>query len=154
MQPFKHILAPVDFSAQAEHALDVAADMARRYAAPVTIAHVWDPHYISVPGSTLLYDEAALPQLTARLEEQLAAHKARLLSAGVSSVETRLLQGAPFVEIVRLAKADRHDLIVMGTHGRAGLAHTLLGSVAERVVRTAPCAVLTVRHPKQHFEPI
>jgi len=154
MQPFKHILAPVDFSAQAEHALQVAADLARRYEAPVTIVHAWDPHYFSVPESYLLYDESKLPPLVARIEEQLALHKQQLLSAGVMHVKTQVLEGAPFAEIVRLAKADHYDLIVMGTHGRAGFAHTLLGSVAERVVRTAPCAVLTVRHPEQHYEPL
>jgi nucleotide-binding universal stress UspA family protein len=128
--------------------------MARRYEAPVTIVHVWDPHYFSVPESFLLYDEGQLPPLVARIEQQLDLHKQQLLSAGVMQVKTRVLQGTPFAEIVRLAKAEHFDLVVMGTHGRAGFAHTLLGSVAERVVRTAPCAVLTVRHPEQHHESV
>ena len=60
-------------------------------------------------------------------------------------------QGPPFLEIVRYAQEANIDLIVLGTHGRGGLAHMLLGSVAEKVVRKAPCPVLTVRHPEHEF---
>ena len=60
-------------------------------------------------------------------------------------------RGAPFLEIIRYAKENDVDLIVLGTHGRSGLAHVLLGSVAERVVRKSPCPVLTVRHPEHEF---
>ena len=62
-----------------------------------------------------------------------------------------LRKGSPFLEIVRYAKDKNIDLIVLGTHGRSGLSHVLLGSVAERVVRKAPCPVLTVRHPEHEF---
>jgi nucleotide-binding universal stress UspA family protein len=72
------------------------------------------------------------------------------LAAGVRVVqETR--EGPPFLEIVRYAQEGDIDLIVMGTHGRTGLAHALMGSVAEKVVRKAPCPVLTVRHPEHEF---
>ena len=64
---------------------------------------------------------------------------------GVTRVDRRLLQGAAAVEIVELARSADFDLIVMGTHGRTGLKHVLMGSVAERVLRTAPCPVLTVK---------
>ena len=69
-----------------------------------------------------------------------------------TSVVRTTRQGPPFLEIVRYAKENDIDLIIMGTHGRSGLAHMLLGSVAEKVVRKAPCAVLTVRPSDHHFE--
>jgi nucleotide-binding universal stress UspA family protein len=67
------------------------------------------------------------------------------------TVVRELRKGSPFLEIVRYAKDKNIDLIVLGTHGRSGLSHVLLGSVAERVVRKAPCPVLTVRHPEHEF---
>jgi universal stress protein A len=71
-----------------------------------------------------------------------------------SGVKARGLMrvGAPFLEIINAAQGEAADLIVMGTHGRTGLAHVLMGSVAERVVNKAPCPVLTVRHPDRKFK--
>ena len=152
MSPFKKILAPYDFSAQSKHALQFAADLARRYEAPITVVHACDINYFSVPESFLLYTPSQLPQLMAGLEKQLEPIKYELLSANVLQVNTQVLQGTPFAEIVRLARDEHYDLIVMGTHGRAGISHALLGSVAERVVRNAHCPVLTIRHPDQKIE--
>ena len=67
----------------------------------------------------------------------------------VKQEKTQVMQGTPFAEIVKVARDESYDLIVMGTHGRAGISHALLGSVAERVVRKAHCPVLTIRHPDQ-----
>ena len=64
---------------------------------------------------------------------------------------TKVLNGVPFVEIIRYARESEMDLIVMGTHGRTGLGHLLIGSVTERVVRKSPCPVLTVKHPEHEF---
>ena len=149
MSQFQKILAPFDFSPQSKHALQFAADLARRYEAPITVVHVVDPHYFSVPESYLLYTPTQLPQLMVGLEKQLEPIKHELLASNVMTVKTQVVQGRPFAEIVRLAHEDKYDLIVMGTHGRAGIAHALLGSVAERVVRKAHCPVLTIRHPDQ-----
>jgi len=76
-----------------------------------------------------------------------------LTEAERSALRARLLTrvGHPFVEVVRYAREESIDLIVMGTHGRGAVGHLLLGSVAERVVRKAPCPVLTVRHPQHEF---
>ncbi len=63
-----------------------------------------------------------------------------------------MLRGRPFLELIRYARREQMDLIVMGTHGRAGLSHVLMGSVAEKVVRKSPCPVLTIRHPDQRFQ--
>src|SRR5205807_7159695 len=68
-----------------------------------------------------------------------------------SPVEREIREGTPFAEIVRFAREGRFDLVVMGSHGHTGLAHVLLGSVVERVVRKAPCPVLTVRQPEHEF---
>jgi glycine betaine transporter len=146
---FQKILAPFDFSAQSKHALQFAADLARRYEAPITILHVCDANWFSVPESFLLYKPTQLPQLMAGLEKQLEPVKQELLADKVTQVKTQVLQGTPFAEIVRVARDEAYDLIVMGTHGRAGISHALLGSVAERVVRKAHCPVLTIRHPDQ-----
>ncbi len=67
-------------------------------------------------------------------------------------IETHLANGKPFVEILRFIKSNGMDLVVMGTHGRSGLAHALMGSVTEKVVRKALCPVLVVRHPEMEFE--
>jgi nucleotide-binding universal stress UspA family protein len=71
-----------------------------------------------------------------------------------SGIKTRSLMrvGAPFLEIINMAQSEGADLIVMGTHGRTGLSHVLMGSVAERVVNKAPCPVLTIRHPDRKFK--
>ena len=68
------------------------------------------------------------------------------------NVERRVLHGSPFVSIARIAKEEDVDIIVMGTHGRSGLKHILIGSVAEKVVRKSPCPVLVVRPPDARFE--
>jgi nucleotide-binding universal stress UspA family protein len=66
-------------------------------------------------------------------------------------VKRTVVDGHPFVEIIKHAKEGDADMIIMGTHGRGAIAHMLLGSVAEKVVRTAPCPVLTVRHPEHKY---
>jgi nucleotide-binding universal stress UspA family protein len=80
----------------------------------------------------------------------LSLHTNRLRDGGLKA-RSLLRVGSPFVEIVRTAQSERADLIVVGTHGRTGLAHVLMGSVAERVVQKAPCPVLTIRHPDRKF---
>ncbi len=145
MQPFSKILVPTDFSQHSEQALPVAADLARRYDAPITLLHVYEAVLHAVPESYLLYSTQHLPELLKALEHQLEKQQALLRAMEVKNVEIKMLEGAPFVEIVGFARSESFDLIVMGTHGHTGFQHMLLGSVAERVVRKAPCAVLTVR---------
>jgi universal stress protein A len=148
MKVFKKILVPTDFSDHAKTALNVGADVARQNGASVTVFHVWEPELISVPGSNQLFDPSQQPLMIARLNKQLEDLRSELKADGVAQVDTALAQGAPTKEIVDFALAGAFDLIVMGTHGRGGLAHMLLGSVAERVVQKAHCAVLTLRLPK------
>jgi nucleotide-binding universal stress UspA family protein len=141
-----HILVPIDFSPYAEHALDYAIALAQRLQARVTLVHVFQlPPVVHVegkrwPSSTLIDD------LEADVRRDLEADRARITAAGLEG-ECVMVQGIPFQEILDTAKARHVDLIVMGTHGRTGLSHVLLGSVAERVVRLAPCPVLVARQP-------
>jgi universal stress protein A len=148
MKVFQKILVPTDFSDYAKNALNVAADLARRYEASVAVLHVWEPDLFSVPGSNQLFDPSQQPLMIAKLNKLLEDTRGDLKATGVTQVDTALAQGAPTKEIVDFALAGAFDLIVMGTHGRSGLAHVLLGSVAERIVQKAHCAVLTVRGPK------
>lgn len=144
MQLFERILVPTDFSPNAEEAVRYAAELARRFEAPLTLVHVYDVTPYVLPEAVPLYDTSQLGQLREEFQKQLSALRQRVEQSGVKQVEARLLQGSPTVEIPRFAEEQGFGLIVVGTHGRTGLAHLLLGSVAEKVVRKSPCPVLTV----------
>jgi nucleotide-binding universal stress UspA family protein len=148
MTAFTKILIPHDFSECADCALAIAGDLARRYEASATLLHVHEPRYYATPEAYMLYQSDELAGLIAALNDKLAGLAQTLRAAGAKTVNTSVRPGAnPADEIVRHAVDGGYDLIVMSTHGRKGLSHALLGSVAERVVRTAPCPVLTVRMP-------
>ena len=145
MKPFQRILVPVDFSAYSGEAVRVAADLARRYDAALTLAHVYDPLVYALPDGYVLFTQPQLERLFEALEQQLAGAKAQALEAGAPRAETKLLQGFVAGQISEYAARGEFDLIVMGTHGRTGVKHLVLGSIAENVVRAAPCPVLTVK---------
>jgi nucleotide-binding universal stress UspA family protein len=149
---FRQIVVPTDFSADAEQAIRVASDLSRIYSAPLTLIHIYDPVAYPLPDGYMLYTPGQLSRMWEEFERRLARAKADALAAGAIQVETRLLQGLTAPEIVRFAKDGGYDLIVMGTHGRKGVARVLLGSVAARVVQMAECPVLTVRRPAQRAE--
>ncbi len=147
MIALKRILVPIDFSETSEAALRYGVELARRFTARLYLLHV--PEH---PG------EAAEAEYPIGLFEMMqnAAHDR--LGHLLSAEETRELRpecamrlGAPSEVIVRHAVEHEIDLIVMGTHGREGIARVLLGSVAEKVVRRASCPVLTVHHPEYGF---
>jgi len=148
MQIFKRILVPVDFSADSAEATRVAADLARRFEATLMLVHVYDPLVYSLPNGFVMVPQIQTDELFAALRKQLADSKRMALDAGAPTAETALLQGFVAGEIAEYAKVGEFDLIVMGTHGRTGVPHFLMGSVAERVVRLAPCPVLTVKKAK------
>ncbi|MEE8314489.1 MAG: universal stress protein [Myxococcota bacterium] len=141
---FRTILVPMDFSDLARRALQVARDMGTR-AGP---AHLILAHAVFFPAEVEAFAPAPL---IAQAESQSAKELERLLielqDAGISS-EYFSQRGKPESVILDLARNKQADLIVMGTHGHSGLAHITLGSVAERVVREAPCPVMTVKEPK------
>ena len=136
------ILVPLDFSEHSEKGLRWAIGMAEKWQASVLLFHVVStPIYPPVMMETPLN----LPQLQTSLREH-AEQKMKEMATKEKNVrvESRVKIGEPFWDICRIAEEEKVDLIVMGSHGRTGLAHVLLGSVAERVVRHAPCPVLVV----------
>jgi nucleotide-binding universal stress UspA family protein len=144
---FKRILFPTDFSAGAEAAFAMAQTLARESNAMLVIAHVWSP--TAIVGGMMLETPAVVEAVVDQAEEQLAKAKERARDAGVKEVGRVLLTGSPWQAIVDAAANDpTFDLIVIGTRGRTGLKHALLGSVAENVVRRASCPVLVVRAPE------
>ena len=148
---FSRILVPVDFSAQSDAALEDAIDLARRLDGKIVLLHVLSVPAFAFPDASIPMPAQTVVEIQNASRTQLLQLEERVRKAGVG-VSTRLLEGAPFVEIVRAARSEQADLIVMGTHGRSGLRHALLGSVAEKVVRKAPCPVLVVRPPGHEFE--
>jgi nucleotide-binding universal stress UspA family protein len=145
------ILLPVDFSEGIQPALALAATMARTFHASIDLLHVWQPPplipfpFVIVPSvgesTPVGIEELARTTAGARMKTLVDA----LRDQGVGEVHSRVGIGSPAHEIVELAELGHFDLIVMGTHGRTGVAHAVLGSVAEKVVRRATCPVLTVR---------
>lgn len=143
------ILLPTDFSDTAAHALDYAHDLAARFAASVHLLHVVsDPTVQDWAGEV---EGLVVPDLLAKWKGDA---ERRLAEVSLGDVETvrAVRVGHAFVEIIHYAADNAVDLIVMGTHGRGPVRHLLLGSVAEKVVRKAPCPVLTVRQPGHAFE--
>lgn len=147
MKPVKKILVPVDFSAHSTEAVRFAADLARRYEASLTLVHVYQPMTYVLPEGYVLLGPAQLEELLGQFKTKLADAKRDALALGALQVETALLEGGVISELMRYTAEAGCDMIVMGTHGRTGWKHMLIGSVAENVVRAAPCPVLTVRAP-------
>jgi nucleotide-binding universal stress UspA family protein len=142
MARFRHILIPVDFEASSKRALEVAADLALKFDAKLTLFHAWDvPAYsyanFYVPGDLWsLLEDAAKKQLGETLVE---------VRKRVPHADSDLVYGPAGVEILKAIERKNVDLVVIGTHGRRGLSRAFLGSVAERVVRGSSVPVLTVR---------
>jgi nucleotide-binding universal stress UspA family protein len=152
MLTIQRILFPTDFSEPADHAWTYALTFAREFNAELHVLHVvTPPPRLSEAYAGYVNPEALLEGLqveaTAALERLLQDAKNRGLVC-----QSALRVGVDFTQIIDYALASRVDLIVMATHGRTGLAHALLGSVAEKVVRKAPCPVLTVKHPAAKIE--
>ncbi len=144
----KRILFPTDFSDTAACSLDYASGLASRFGARLHVLHV-----VPDPMSQDWAGEAGGISFPDLRETWIAEAERRLGELSLSGVETQRATrvGHAFVEIVRYARENDIDLIVMGTHGRGAVSHMLLGSVAEKVVRKAPCPVLTVRKPGHTF---
>ncbi|MEX0703235.1 MAG: universal stress protein [Planctomycetales bacterium] len=146
------ILLPTDFSDNSALALNYAAAFAEKFQAELHLLHVVQDLVAMVPEPGLAFPPPGeyMNELKASAEQSLA----RLpdpATANIASVVRVVRQGPPFVEIIRYAREQEIDLIVMGTHGHSGLAHVFLGSVAEKVVRKAPCPVLTIRSGEHQF---
>ena len=140
-----HILVPVDFSDCSLDALEYAVLVARRVGASIRLLHVLEP--VSYGLDFTLPHTAATERLRESVRQRLASLATALSGAGVPT-DVQLRGGLPSDSILDAARTGPSDLIIMGTHGRRGLAHTMSGSVAEAVLRHALCPVLTVRSPK------
>jgi nucleotide-binding universal stress UspA family protein len=125
-------LVPVDFSPSSDRALDYALALAQKLQARLLLFHVLFAH------------PYPMPEIENEAEQAMQAAVQRVHDAGLAG-ESSMIYGNPWQEIVALAKAKQVDLIIMGTHGRTVLRYIVLGSVAEQVVRRAPCSVLVVR---------
>ncbi len=148
----KRVLVPIDFSRDSLAALDYAVEFTKPFDAELLLLHVIEPVYYATPAD--LY--ATSPNLALLLEEQRrSAHQqleklVRKLTQRGRKARALLKQGTPAQVIAESAgQTPKADLIIMATHGRTGLAHMLLGSVTERVLRIASCPVLVVRAPKR-----
>lgn len=137
--PIRKLLVPHDFSDAADAALGYALDLASKLGAEIVVVHAWQLSAYASPSSDLA--KGMEKDLARDLEQVVAKHA----SAGVP-ITRELRLGIPYVEICAAAKSTGADMIVMGTTGKTGLEHFLLGSVAERIVRTSTVPVLTVRH--------
>ena len=144
----KTILFATDFSDASEKALPFTASLARKHQSKVLIAHVLpEPQpAITRPGISER-DERIRAEASARLQEFADSALFRSLPH-----EELLLEGSCWTALEQIIEEKGIDLIVLGTHGRTGLAHVLMGSVAERVVQKAACPVLTIRHPSRKFK--
>lgn len=151
---FKRVLVPTDFSETAQVAMEYASDLANAFQATLHVMHVLEN--ITPTGGWAAGERYAPPP--AALIEPMEHEVGEELKNALAKLQPQPLKslvvvraGSPFVEIIRYAREQEIDLIVMGTHGRGPVAHMLLGSVADNVIRKAPCPVLTVRHPAHEF---
>lgn len=153
MKRIKKILCPVDFSKGSRAAVDYAHGLAQTLGANVELLHVWHLTYHVRPDLSVWAEthgqRPILEVVQADAEADLREFVEGLPDELRSQLETHCLQGEPALTIAKVAEEGAFDLIVLGTHGRTGVSHVALGSVAERVVRHAKCPVLTVRMPKK-----
>ena len=150
MITLKQILVPTDFSETSEVAAKYARALAQAFGADLHLMHVLENPYASYDPLSFTPPINFFEELEAQTRDRLMRVLAdwEPLHPHVDVVTTR---GSTFIEIIHYAKEHNIDLIVLGTHGRGPIAHMLMGSVAEKIVRKAPCPVLTVRHPQHEF---
>lgn len=133
------ILHPTDLSVCSQHAFDVACSLARDKGAKLIVVHVAPPPPEPIEEGVVLARSSELKDHLWKQMQRLQAHDV--------SIDHRLVEGDPALEIQRIALETKTDVIILGTHGRSGLSRLLMGSVAEDIVRSAPCQVVTVKTP-------
>jgi nucleotide-binding universal stress UspA family protein len=148
MESMRKILVPTDFSEGAGHAMHEALDLAQALGAEITLLHAYQlPNYMLPDGSVVLTTAEAHASLVASSDSQLAEVLETARGWNVP-VTTMTREGAAADVISHVAEEGRYDLVVMGTHGRTGFRRLLLGSIAEKVVRTCTRPVMTIRYPR------
>lgn len=149
---YRRILIPIDFSEHSLCALSYASEFARRFDAALTLVYVVEPA-VFPPDFSL--GQMAPPALNRQLRERSKDELQKVAEDRVAEgVEFRTIvrTGKPFIEILETAREEDADLIVIPTHGRTGVEHIFFGSTAEKVVRKAPCPVLSLRKPIKGFD--
>jgi nucleotide-binding universal stress UspA family protein len=153
MITLKRILVATDFGEASEAAFNYGREFARSFKATLTVLHVAENVLTRAVGAEGYM--ATFPDLQRDIEEAAQKQVGALLSdedrTDLGAASIVMTSNATALTITTYARETNVDLIIMGTHGRGAVAHLLMGSVAERVVRTAPCPVLTVRHPEHEF---
>ncbi len=156
MVNIKKILYPTDFSEYSIAALPYAIGLSKQNESEFHCLHVVDVeneefirHGYVIP--LVSQPDISESEIMRSAQKQLDEFVSENMAVAQPLVK-KVIRGKPFVEIIRYARDNSIDLIVMGTHGRSALASMLLGSVAEKVVRKAPCPVLSIRHPQHKFE--
>jgi nucleotide-binding universal stress UspA family protein len=142
---WKRICCPIDFSDASRAAMEVAADLARRFDADLVLLHAYPVPGYTFPDGSVVASPKMLQDLADGAERHLDEWRLDAERAGAPRVTTAKSAGEPAKEIVAFARDSGVDLLVLGTHGRSGLEHALMGSITERVLRKAHCPVLTVR---------
>ncbi|MBU1101324.1 MAG: universal stress protein [Bacteroidetes bacterium] len=152
MYSVKNILVPIDFSDFSKNALRYAVNFAEHFKAKLSLIYVVEP---AIYPADFSMGQVSIPALdldmTTRAKEELS----KLVEAEIAShVESEVIikSGKPFIEIIETASEKDVDLIIISTHGHTGVEHLLFGSTAEKVVRKAPCPVLTLREPLKGFK--
>jgi nucleotide-binding universal stress UspA family protein len=152
MTPFRRILCATNFDPASDRALKLAEDLARKTGALLTLVHVYDAPVYAYSGVPFMPIVDAAPAIEKAAQGALDAAVTDV-RARIPEVRCALRRGQAWEEILKEATEGHADLVVLGTHGRRGLPHAILGSVAEKVVRLCPVPVLTVRAPEGHRAP-
>jgi len=152
MIKIEKILFPTDFSEHSKHAFSYAVSFAKEYGARLYMLHiVEDVQYLA---NAYMFDVPIMPSFAdmeqSRLKEMQEFIDRETADSSIS-IEKMIKHGRPFIEIIQTARDENIDLIVIATHGRSGLEHVFFGSTAEKVVRKAPCPVLSIRMPGHGF---
>ncbi len=150
MIQMKRILVPIDFSEFGKHSIRYGCEFAKKFSAELHLLNVVEDIYpiVPEPGTASPITGEYLVGLKESSERAIENLPEAEWQSDLKIVRS-VVSGTPFLEIIRYARTEEIDMIVIGTHGRSGLIHALMGSVAEKVVRKAPCPVLTIR-PEGH----
>jgi nucleotide-binding universal stress UspA family protein len=148
----KKVLVPIDFSDYSKSALKYAVNFAKTFNAEIILVYVVEP-VIYPPDFSM--GQIAMPSINAEWDDRAKDELQKLAKSditGTENVKTVIKTGKPFIEIIETAKEEDVDIIIIATHGHSGVEHILFGSTAEKVVRKAPCPVLTLREPIKGFD--
>ncbi len=153
MEPnIKKVLVPIDFSDYSKRALKYAVNFTKQFNADLILIYVVEP-VIYPPDFSM--GQIAIPSVDLEMDKRASDELEKLAKKEIPEeikVKALVKTGKPFIEIIETASEEKIDLIIIATHGHTGVEHILFGSTAEKVVRKAPCPVLTIREPAKGFD--